>query len=153
MLETPHVLVGAAIATKIGNPLLAIPLALGSHFLLERVPHWNPHLKTETDKYGHPTTKTTIITSIDAVTALISGSLIASRALPNTAHFITILLACFFSVLPDLVESPYFFLGVRNDLLLKYILWQKSIQEDAKIIPGLLTQLAIIGASLWWILK
>jgi hypothetical protein len=153
MLETPHVMVGAAIATKIANPFLAIPLALGSHFLLERIPHWNPHLKTETDKYGKPTTRTTIITTIDAVTALISGSLIAARALPNTGHTITILLACFFSVLPDLVESPYFFMGVRNGLLVKYIAWQKSIQEDAKLIPGILTQLAIIGASLWWILK
>lgn len=153
MLETPHVMVAAAIATKIGNPLLAIPLALGSHFLLERIPHWNPHLKTETDKYGKPTTQTTIITTIDAVTALISGSLIAARALPNTGHTITILLACFFSVLPDLVESPYFFMGVRNELLIKYIAWQKSIQEDAKLIPGLLTQLAIIGASLFWILR
>jgi hypothetical protein len=153
MLETPHVMVAAAIATKIGNPLLAIPLALGSHFLLERIPHWNPHLKTETDKYGKPTTKTMIITTADAVTALFSGSLIAARALPDTGHALTILLACFFSVIPDLLESPYFFMGARNKLLIKYILWQKSIQEDAKLIPGILTQLVIIGASLWWILK
>jgi hypothetical protein len=152
MLETPHVMVGAAIATKIANPLLAIPLALGSHFLLERIPHWNPHLKTETDKYGKPTTQTTIITTVDAVTALISGSLIASRALPNTSHAITIFLACFFSVLPDLIEGPYFFMGVRNKWILSYIMWQKKIQEDAKLIPGLLTQIAIIRASLWWIL-
>lgn len=50
MLETPHVLIGAAIATKVGNPFLAIPLAFASHFVLETVPHWNPHLNTETKK-------------------------------------------------------------------------------------------------------
>ena len=47
MLETPHVAVGAAIAASIPNPLIAIPLAFASHFALELVPHWNPHLNTE----------------------------------------------------------------------------------------------------------
>jgi len=47
VLETPHVVVGAAIATKIANPFISLPLAFASHFLLEKVPHWNPHLNTE----------------------------------------------------------------------------------------------------------
>ena len=52
MLETPHVIVGAAIAYKVVNPALALPLALGSHFILDITPHWNPHLSTETKKFG-----------------------------------------------------------------------------------------------------
>jgi hypothetical protein len=152
MLETPHVFIGAAIASKIPNPLISLPLALASHFILEKVPHWNPHLNQETEKYGRPTKKSTLITAIDSATALISGSLIAFQALPNTAHFFTILTACFLSALPDLVEAPYFFLGWRNKIMAKWIKWQKSIQIDTSPALGLLTQILTILAALWWII-
>jgi len=151
MLETPHVLVGAAIASKIPNPLISIPLALASHFLLEKIPHWNPHLDTETKKYGQPTKKSTIITIIDSTIALFSGSYIACLALPNTGHALTIFFACFFSILPDLVEAPYFFLNFRKDILKRWIKFQKSIQIDTGPLLGLFTQLVVIIASLLWI--
>ena len=67
MLETPHVIVGAAIATKVVNPALALPLAFGSHFILERVPHWNPHLNTEKNKFGKITVVSTKIVILDVV--------------------------------------------------------------------------------------
>ena len=121
MLETPHVVIGAAIATKIPNPYIAIPLALASHFVLERVPHWNPHLNTETIKYGRPTKQTTVIVIIDVIFALSFGIFIANQALPNQAHFMTILASSFASVLPDIVEGPYFFLGVKNEIIKKWI--------------------------------
>ena len=152
VLETPHVIVGAAIATKVVHPDLAIPLSFASHFLLEKVPHWNPHLNTETEKYGAPTKKSTTIVIIDASLALVSGSYIAYRALPNTALAITIFLSCFASVLPDLIEGPYFFLKVRNETIRRWVKFQKSLQSDTTVVPGLLTQLATIFAALWWIL-
>ena len=151
VLETPHVIVGAAIATKVVHPALAIPLAFASHFILERVPHWNPHLNTETEKYGAPTKRSTTIVILDASLALISGGYIAYRALPNTALAITILASSFASVLPDLIEGPYFFLKVRNETIKRWIKFQKSIQVDTDIVPGLLTQLATIAAALWWL--
>jgi len=36
---TPHLIFGAAIASKISNPFLALPLAFLSHFLLDMLPH------------------------------------------------------------------------------------------------------------------
>ncbi len=151
MLETPHVAVGAAIAMKVVNPALAIPLAFGSHFILEKIPHWNPHLNTETEKYGKPTKKSTVIVIIDVCTSLALGFFIASKALPNTSHVATILVASFASVLPDVIEGPYFFLGVKNKFIKKWIVFQKSLQADTSIIPGLLTQAVTITAALWWI--
>jgi len=153
VLETPHVVVGAAIATKVVNPALAIPLAFASHFVLERVPHWNPHLNTETERYGQPTPQSTKIVIIDVITSLISGGYIAYQALPNTTLAFTILAACFFAVLPDLLEGPYFFLKMRNETIRRWIKFQKSIQIDAPIIPGLTTQIITIIAAFWWILK
>lgn len=151
MLETPHVIVGAAIATKVVHPALAIPLAFGSHFLLEKIPHWNPHLNTETEKYGKPTRRSTQIVILDTTLALAAGFFIASRVLPDTAHAVTILVACFTASLPDIVEGPYFFLNMRHELIKKWIKFQKSIQLDADIVPGLLTQVITIVAAFWWI--
>lgn len=152
MLETPHVIIGAAIATKVGNPLLALPLAFMSHFVLEKVPHWNPHLNTETKKYGKPTRRSTIITTIDAATALVTGTYLASRALPNINHAATIFFACFFSILPDLIEAPYFFLKIRSESIKNWIKFQKSLQVDTNFYFGMLTQVITIAAAIWWII-
>ena len=151
MLETPHVIVGAAIATKIPDPLIAIPLAFASHFVLEMVPHWNPHLNSETKKYGRITGRSTLLIVIDSTLALIGGSIIAYQALPDTGHAITIMLASLASILPDLIEAPYFFLNMKNKIIEKWINFQKSIQSDVGVIPGLATQYITIFASIFWI--
>jgi hypothetical protein len=152
VLETPHVVVGAAIATKIVNPILAIPIAFGSHFILEKVPHWNPHLNTEKNKYGKVTEKSTKIVIVDVLIALTLGTFIAFRALPNTSHATTILFASFASVLPDVIEGPYFFFDIKGKFIKKWIKFQKTLQVDASVIPGLLTQIVTIIVAFWWIL-
>jgi hypothetical protein len=153
MLETPHVAVGAAIATKIVNPFLAIPLAFGSHFLLDRVPHWNPHLNTEIKKYGKVTKKSTQIVMFDVILAFMVGVFFASRALPDTGRATAILLGSFAAVLPDVIEGPYFFLKMKSKFIASWLKFQKSIQVDTDIIPGLTTQLVTLLAVFWWLLK
>ena len=39
MVLTPHIIAGAVVAAKIWNPLLGLPLAFLSHFLLDALPH------------------------------------------------------------------------------------------------------------------
>ncbi len=153
MLETPHVVVGAAIAFKVANPVLAIPLALGSHFVLEKVPHWNPHLNTEKTKYGKITPQTTRIVFADAFLAAFCAISIASLALPDLKRALIILVASFAAALPDLIEAPYFFLNKGGKLIRRWVAFQKSIQVDASILPGLLTQVLTVLASFLWILK
>lgn len=151
MLETPHVIVGAAIATHVVNPALAIPLAFASHFILEKVPHWNPHLNSETEKYGRPSKQSTYIVIADVITSLALGGYVASRAIPDWGHTATILAACFAAVLPDILEGPYFFLNMRSEIIKKWIKFQKSIQVDIPIIPGLITQVITVLLAFWWI--
>jgi hypothetical protein len=153
MLETPHVFVGAAIAVAVPNPLIAIPLAFASHFVLEMVPHWNPHLNTETKKFGGPTRRSTFITAVDSTIGLVSGSFIAYQALPNVYHAITILACCFAAVLPDVLEAPYFFLHMKTAWIKKWINLQKSLQNDTGPFLGMLTQLATIAAVILWLKK
>ncbi len=153
MLEAPHVLVGIALAEKTGHPLLAIPLALGSHIVLDMLPHWNPHLNTEMRTNGGITYKTKQIILIDGILSLALTAFFVNRALPDTMLAITIALSAFAAILPDVIEAPYFFLKQKTNFLEKSIKFQKAIQTDAGPVFGILTQLAVSAASIWWILK
>ena len=151
MLETPHVIVAAAIAAKVGRPELALPLALASHFILDMVPHWNPHINEEVLKYGRVTKKSTLIIAIDSTTALLAGSTIAYLALPNYPLAITILAACFLGAAPDLIEAPYFFLNLKNKTVKNWIHSHRSIQGEAGLFWGILTQIVTVAAAIWWL--
>lgn len=151
MLETPHVVVGAAIATKVVNPALAIPLALASHFILDKVPHWNPHLYTETQKLGHPAGKTTNIALLDVGIALATGLFIASKFSDDLGKVILILICSLVSVLPDLIKWPYYYLGKRWKPLVKWVLFERSIQVNADFWPGIFSQGLIIATGIFWI--
>ena len=151
MLETPHVIVAAAIAVKVGRPELALPLALASHFILDIVPHWNPHINQEVEKFGSVSKRSTVIVAVDSAIALLTGSLIAYQTLPNYALVLTVLACCFLSVLPDLAEAPYFFLKMRNKLLGRWITSHRNLQNNAPAFWGILTQVAIVGATFLWL--
>lgn len=151
MLETPHVAVGAAIASKIPNPFIAIPLAFASHFVLEKVPHWNPHLNTEKKALGKISSNTMKIIAADTILSLGFGIYVSYLALPDTGHAITILLACFASALPDIVEAPYFLTKMKSKTIEKWVKIQKSIQVDTDLVPGLITQAVTVAAAFWWI--
>lgn len=151
MVELPHTIVGAVIAVKVGNPALALPLAFASHFALEFVPHWNPHLYTETKKFGRVTKKSTWFVAADVVLSLAAGFFVASTVLPDLGHFWTVIAASFAAVLPDVAEGPWFFLNFKHPALERLILFQRSIQFDTSPIPGILTQLVTIAAAFWWI--
>ena len=163
MLETPHVVVGAAIASKIPNPLISIPLALASHFILDKTPHWNPHLNTELKKFGKVTDQSKLIVVIDVIFALASGLYITSLAGPNVNHQYVVLAASFTAVLPDVIEAPHFFLNpimknkfiktgsLQASLVSRWIAFQKSIQNDTSPILGLGIQIATMAAAFIWI--
>ncbi|KKR30244.1 MAG: hypothetical protein UT61_C0010G0017 [Candidatus Woesebacteria bacterium GW2011_GWA1_39_8] len=151
MLETPHVVVGAAIATKIPNPLIALPLALASHFVLDMVPHWNPHLNLEKNKTGKIGAGTNFFIAADVALSLMLGFAIAVKALPNTSHALIILLSAFVAVLPDLVEAPYYYLNSKSRSIQKWVEFQKTIQSDTSILLGLITQFATVIAAFVWI--
>lgn len=144
MLETPHVALGLAIAVAIPNPLISIPLAFASHFALDMVPHWNPHINTEMKKYGKLTNPTLFIIAVDLAIALILTIFIG-----KTNPYIY--LASFMSILPDIAEGPYFLFGWRNKYLDIILRFQRSIQANANIFWGLLTQIIIFVACLLWI--
>lgn len=153
MLETPHVVLGAAIAIKIPNPWIAIPLAFMSHFVLDKVPHWNPHTYTETVKNGGPSRTTVAIAVIDAAVSLAVGLGIAHSALPDRALALNIIACSLASVLPDVSKYPFFlFKKVRHGIYKKWVDYERTMQVQVNsAFWGLTTQLLLILASFWWI--
>ncbi len=41
MTATGHAIIGTVIAAKIGNPALAVPIAIASHIAADALPHWD----------------------------------------------------------------------------------------------------------------
>lgn len=151
MLETPHVVLGAVIAKMIPNPLISVPLSFTSHFVLDMVPHWNPHLNTEIKKFGKLTNKTLIIIAVDLFISVLAIIFLTSKALPNQQQALNVFLSMSFSILPDVVEGPYFLFGYRNKFLNIWMKFQKSIQTDANLFWGLLTQVLLLVVSLYYL--
>ncbi len=147
MLELPHTIIGALIATKINQPFLALPLAFLSNFILDILPHWNPHLNTELKQFGKVSKRTTIICFIDATASLLLGLYLAFRFWPDLDRVVIIILGCFFAVIADLIEAPYFFLGWRYSWLEKLIAFQKRIQFNVAIVPGLISQVILLAIA------
>ena len=147
MLELPHVVVGATIGILIPNPAISLPLSLASHFITDYVPHWNPHLNTELKKFGRLTNLTMAIIGIDVVLAALVGFYLAGLQLPNSARFLTVVLCGFLGTLPDLVEMPHFFLGIKIPIIEKLINFQRNHQWNVPLPWGLLTQVIVILLS------
>ena len=153
MLELPHAAVGAAIAAKIPNPAIALPLAFASHFVLDTLPHWNPHFFTETQKLGSPSKKSTQFAMTEFTIATLVLTVIAFTAgQPSMGKVALIFAGGVAGMLPDLAKIPYFFFKKRAGYYKKYVLWERSIQNDTSMWPGILTQLGIFLAAILWII-
>lgn len=151
MLETPHVAVGAAIAAKVANPYAAVILSFASHFVLDKIPHWNPHFYTETAKTGKPKKKSTALALIDIGVALVVGCSVAYSFLPDWKKALLVVACSLASVLSDVVKAPFYYLKIRDGILKRWVDLERSIQVEVPAIPGIITQLSIIIASLVWI--
>lgn len=149
MLEFAHAVAGATIASKIANPAISLPLALASHFAVDLLPHWNFQLDREKQKFGKITKKTLLWLYIDSLTGLTLGLWLAKSALPNTFHALTIIAGAFLAVLPDLIEAPYFFLGKKNKFISLVMAFQKQLQWNIPLLPGIMTQILFVGLLLY----
>lgn len=152
MLTTPHVLVGLYLATHL-PPTLALPLALIAHFIFDYFyPHWNPHLYTEKKNLGRLSTNTLKIIVADGILAL---SLLAFVILWNhnsLQQIIVLMMAAFLSVLPDLMEIPYYFLGKKTNFWKAIINFEHKYQARANFTWGVLSQILVIVVCLWQII-
>lgn len=149
MLELPHTIVGVTIATKISSPIISLPLAFLSAFLVDLLPHWNPHLYTEMQRDGKVSKHSFLICLLDSSFGLLLGLFFAFRFWPDIGRVTVVIAGWFFAALPDLLEAPYFFLGFKKDFLLRFIHLQRRFQWNVPIIPGIISQIILVGVCLF----
>lgn len=98
MTATNHALTGAAIATLVKQPLLAVPLAFISHFVCDALPHFGLSLK-----FGSKTMWRYL--QVEALTMTVIGGLLLAA---GTQQATWLLILCGFAAMsPDLAWYFY----------------------------------------------
>ena len=144
MLLTPHAVTGATIGALVPYPALAIPLAIGSHYLLDMVPHWQETLPPYTPHKG-----TWIRAPIDLGLGIGLVRVIARSRGDRTA---TIWLAAAAALAPDL-DSLAHAIPSSNEsgtLVRRYLRWHVKIQRETPSLLGLLPQILLVLLCLDW---
>ena len=152
MLLTPHTLVGVAIATNISNPFLAIPLAFISHFLGDKVPHWDFYSNTK--KEDRVTGWRPLAVMGDLAIGVAVGVSYTTYFLwvkQDVALAISAFICGIASVLPDALSGLTIIGGKENKFLGILNKIQSKMQFQAPLPWGILTQVAVILISLYFI--
>ncbi len=139
MTSTAHALIGTVIAAKVGNPALAIPIALASHFLADSVPHW------DTAYHRRQKSKTRLITTslIDLVFGFILAWALIVFLFPSTnlAYAFIIIIA---SQLPDWLTVPYLFLNFNFPPFSTMYKIQKKFDTHLGLPWGFTNQVVVV---------
>jgi hypothetical protein len=107
MISTSHALVSGAIVASIGNPLLSLPLAFASHFIMDAVPHWD--FGTNWRNRNKPTTGAIAI--IDTVL----GFTVAYFMFGGKVSLPVLVAGVVIGNLPDWLEAPYYIFFAKNE--------------------------------------
>jgi len=144
MLSISHAVTGAFIATKVANPLIAIPLILTAHYLEDAVPHWDvgtgmsKGLKSPTLALRH-----------EFIDLALAGLLVI---LMFRNSGITPYWGAFLGLLPDFLEAPRNFLHYEPRWLTPlnrfHHLFHHSIPRP---LDGLAPQIILL--TILWILR
>lgn len=109
MLSIAHGPTGAYIASKIPNPFISIPLVLASHYLEDRVPHWDVGQGLSKSKKSK---KRAFLEELffDFPLSFLFVYVFFQYGRPFNYQA---WMGWFFGLLPDFLEFPYLFLGAR----------------------------------------
>jgi hypothetical protein len=140
MLTTPHAAAGIAIGAILSNPLIAIPVAVASHFVLDAVPHWQETLAPYT-----PNRKTYIRVPLDIALA-VSITILAAHWQPQ--HLTNIWLGAIFANVPDLDTVVILVPSLKKGIIQRYWDWHCKIQRETSSLWGLVPQLIVIAVTL-----
>lgn len=139
MTATSHALIGAIIAAKIGNPALAIPIAIASHIIADAIPHWD----TATSRSKKTFKKMFIHSFFDVAIGFALSYLLISLFFPTTnlAYAFLIIIASQFL---DWATALYYFFHFKA---FKWVYsFQKLFNNDLDLPWGLITQIVLVVA-------
>ncbi|HSX40782.1 MAG TPA: hypothetical protein VLF68_04155 [Candidatus Saccharimonadales bacterium] len=140
MTATGHALIGTAIAAKFGDPLLAIPIALVSHVIVDAIPHW--------DLFTHRREKTKQLLFVESVIDVLLGFalsyLMIKFLFPNTPLIYAFILIIAAQLL-DWLTVPYLILNMKYPPFTWAYKFQKLFDNKLDKPWGIIDQAAILG--------
>lgn len=144
MLTTPHLLVGAAIGAHFHNPMLVVPAAAASHFVLDSVPHLMGFIEVE------DLDKKDVAFVIGDVVLGVSLVYLLSRSNPQME---LMWLGAFCAMLPDFHHTFQVLFG--PDKLQKYdnLHLKFHYKKPISLLPGIATQVITVLLAIFVTLK
>lgn len=138
MLETPHSVVGGAVGAAVGNPAGAFAAGIGSHFLGDVLPHWNPTFPFKSK----------------ALYAFVIADFVIAEALVVLLWFLfpdrpEIAIGAFAGTLPDVLLGIRFTFKVQ--WLRAYERLHTLIHWEVPLRYGLWPQLAVSVLGVWYL--
>lgn len=133
MTATSHAVIGTVIAAKVGNPALAVPLALASHILADFFPHWD----TGTNGTKNDRKKVFVKTFFDVIIGFILSYLMIQFLFPKTdlLYAFSIIMV---SQSLDWITAPYYFFNIKS---FKWVYdFQKSFDNRLGMPWGIINQ-------------
>lgn len=141
MTATGHAVIGIVIAAKVGNPALAIPLAVASHIAADYFPHWDTGIgrKTKGKK------KFWSDSILDVVFAAITSLLLIYFVFPEVS-LIYAFVVVFASLFLDIMTAPYLFLDWAFPPFIWFYRFQKKFDRPMAYPWGVIGQVAVLVA-------
>lgn len=98
MWMTPHTLVGITIVSRIENPMISLPMAFLSHYVMDFIPHWtqSPSFKGKEGLFLY----------LDFVIGLTCGIFFACQNPIFSDQFWLIIIGAALANLPDAIQIP-----------------------------------------------
>lgn len=96
MTATNHAITGALIGLVVGNPIIAIPVAFASHFILDAIPHFGD-VEHNSEWVNSKAFKYMLLAE-----PVICFTIVLLLFIAHPAHWLTASFAAFFATSPDL---------------------------------------------------
>lgn len=152
MLLTPHTIVGVAIATNISNPYLAVILSFISHFLGDKVPHWDFYSNTKREERVVGWRPLAVMGDLAVgVASSIAFTCYYLWVKNDPIMAVTVFFCAIASVLPDALSSLTIVGGKEGKFLKILNSIQSKMQFQAPLPWGIVTQILVILISLIFI--
>lgn len=139
MTATGHAIIGTLIAAKIGNPALAIPIAIVSHIAADAFPHWD----TGTNKKTKTKLRFFTDSFLDVLLSLLLPYIIIHFFFSKTNLGYTYIIV-FFAQLLDWITAPYVFFNMKFPPFSWCYRFQKSFDNKLDKPWGIITQTALL---------
>lgn len=140
MTATGHAIIGTVIAAKIGNPALAIPIAIASHIIADTIPHWD----VATNAREKSRQKVLQEAFLDVIFGFLISFLLVKFLFTglDIGYALLIITA---SQLLDWLMGPFYFWKIKFAPFVWAYKFQKKIEHRQKEPWGIINQVAILA--------